>query len=97
MDAPYYGHLIKTNKHNISTKEAPKMAIIRDYWDKETVTEVVYFLKEYEDLFPQRFYYMKWIVGSLRAMKIKLNPNAKPIKISSYHLNPSIREKCARN
>jgi len=33
-----YGHLIKIKKHNIHTGEAPKMAIIGDYWDKETVT-----------------------------------------------------------
>jgi hypothetical protein len=40
---------IKTKKHNIDTKEAPKMDIIGDYWDKEMVTQVVDLLKEYED------------------------------------------------
>jgi hypothetical protein len=52
MVATDYGHLIKTKKHNIGTEEAPKMAIIEDYWDKETVTQVVDLLKEYEDIFP---------------------------------------------
>ena len=33
-----YGCMIKTKKHNISTEEAPKMAIIGDYWDKYTIT-----------------------------------------------------------
>jgi hypothetical protein len=47
----YYG-LIKMKKHNIGIEEAPKMTIIGDYWDKETVTQVVDLLKEYEDLFP---------------------------------------------
>ena len=26
------------------------------YWDEEIVTQVVYFLKEYEDVFPQSFF-----------------------------------------
>jgi hypothetical protein len=46
-------------------EEAPKMVIIRDYWDKETVTQVIDLLKEYEDLFPQSFSEMKGIAGSL--------------------------------
>jgi hypothetical protein len=29
--APYYGLPLKTKKHNIGTKEAPKMVIIGDY------------------------------------------------------------------
>jgi hypothetical protein len=32
-----YNGLIKTKKHNIITAEAPKMAIIGDYWDKDMV------------------------------------------------------------
>jgi hypothetical protein len=52
MATPDYNGLIKTKKHNIGTEEAPKMAIIGDYWDKETITQVVDLLKEYEDLFP---------------------------------------------
>jgi hypothetical protein len=35
---PNYGFLIKIKKHNIGTEEAPKLAIIGDYWDKDTVT-----------------------------------------------------------
>jgi hypothetical protein len=71
---PDYNGPIKTKKHNIGTEEAPKMAIIGDYWDKEMVTQVVDLLKEYEDLFPQIFSEMKGIVGSLGAMKIQLKP-----------------------
>jgi len=44
--------MIKSNKYNIGTEKAPKMAIIGDYWDKEIITQVVNLLKEYEDLFP---------------------------------------------
>ena len=42
-----YNGPIKTKRHNIGTEEAPKMAIIDDYWDKEIVTQVVNLLKEY--------------------------------------------------
>jgi len=34
----HYNGLIKIKKHNIGNKEAPKMDIIGDYWDKEAVT-----------------------------------------------------------
>jgi hypothetical protein len=33
-----YNGPIKTKKHNINSEEAPKMAIIGDYWDNETTT-----------------------------------------------------------
>jgi hypothetical protein len=59
MDTPNYGHLIKTKKNNIDIEEAPKMAIIGDYWDKETVTQVIELLNKYEDLFPRSFLEMK--------------------------------------
>jgi hypothetical protein len=93
MVAPYYNGLKKTKKHIIDTKEAPKMAIIGDYWDNEMVTQVVYLLKEYEDLFPQRFSKMKGISRSLGAMKIQLQPNSKPVKRRPYWLNPMYKEK----
>jgi hypothetical protein len=41
------------------------MVIFGDYWDKETITQVINLLKEYEDVFPRRFSKMKGIVGSL--------------------------------
>jgi hypothetical protein len=46
------------------------MAIIGDYWDQETITQVVDLLKEYEDLFPISFLEMKGIARSFSAMKI---------------------------
>jgi hypothetical protein len=71
------------------------MAIIGDYWDKEKFTQVVELLKEYEE-FPQRFFEMKGITGSLGAMKIQLKPNAKPIKRRPYCLNPKYKEKVCK-
>jgi hypothetical protein len=62
----------------LALKKCLKMAIIGDYWDKETVTQVVDLLKEYEDLFPHKFSKMKGIAGSLGAMKIQLKLDAKP-------------------
>jgi hypothetical protein len=93
MVAPYYNGMKKTKKHIIDTKEAPKMAIIGDCWDNEMVTQVVYLLKEYEDLFPQSFSKMKGISRSLGSMKIQLKPNSKPVKWRPYWLNPMYKEK----
>jgi hypothetical protein len=83
---------LKTKKHNIGTKEAPKMAIIGDYWDQEIVTQVVDLLKEYEDLFPRSFLEMKGIAGSLREMKIQLKLDAK-LKEETISTEPKYKEK----
>jgi hypothetical protein len=87
-----YNVLIKTKKHNIGTEEAPKMAIIGEYWDKKTITQVIDLLKEHEDLFPWSFYEMKGIVGSLGAMKIQLKLDAKLVKRRPYQLNSKYKE-----
>ena len=46
---------LQTKKNNIGTKENPKMVVLGNYRDLETVTRVVDFLKECEDSFPKRF------------------------------------------
>jgi hypothetical protein len=69
------------------------MNIIRDYWDKETVAQVVDIPKQYDNLFPQNFLEMKGIIISLRAMKIHLNIYVKPIKRRPYFLNTKYKEK----
>jgi hypothetical protein len=88
--------LIKNKKHNIGNEEAPKMAIIGDYWDKEMVTQVFNLLKEYEDFFPQSFSDMKFILGSLGAINIQLEPDAKMVKRRPYLLNPKYKEKVCK-
>jgi len=93
MVSPNYSGLIKTKKHNIIIEEAPKMAIIGDYWDKETITQVVELLKEYEEFLPWRFSKIKGIARSLGAMNFKLKPNAKLVKRRPYRLNPKYKEK----
>jgi len=50
-------------------------------------------LREYEDLFPTKFYFLKGIVGDLRVMKITLKPYAKLVKHFPYQLNPKYKEK----
>lgn len=53
-----YNKLVKTKNHHIGTEENPKMAIIGDYWDEDTMTQVVGILKWYQDNFPRTF--SKW-------------------------------------
>ena len=43
---------LKLQKHNIGTKEKPKLASIGDYQYEQTTKEIFDLLKEYEDLFP---------------------------------------------
>jgi hypothetical protein len=97
MVASDYGRVIKTKKHNIGTKEAPKIHIIGDYWDKETITHVVDLIKEYEYLFPRSFSKMKGIIGSLGAMKLQFTLDAKSVKRRPYHLNPKYKEKVCKD
>jgi len=86
-----YNGLIKTKKHNSATEEVPKMVIIGDYWDKETVPQVVELLKEYENLFHRIFSQMKGIARSLGAMMIQIKPDVKPVKRRHYCLNPKYK------
>jgi hypothetical protein len=72
------------------------MAIIGDYWDQETMMQVVDLLKEYEELFLSRFYEMNVITISLEAMKIQLKPNDKPVKNRPYRLNLKYKEKICK-
>ena len=44
---------IKVKKFNIGTTENPKMAIIGDYWDEQTVESITELLCEYNDLSQQ--------------------------------------------
>jgi hypothetical protein len=94
---PDYDHLIKTKKHNIGIEEAPKMAIIGYYWDKEIVTQVVDLLKEYEDLFPTQLLRNEWNCRAIGSYENYLNTDAKPVKRRPYRLNPNIRKRCTKN
>lgn len=69
------------------------MAIIGDYWDGETINQVVDLLKEYQDIFTTSFSKMKGIVDELGEMRIQLKPDAKPVKRRPYWLNPRYKEK----
>jgi len=53
---PKYTRLLRINKHNIGIEEAPKMVIIGDYWDQETIMQVVELIKEKKDMFPHNFF-----------------------------------------
>ena len=69
------------------------MATIGDYWDEETISQVVDLLKEYQDIFPTSFSKMKGIAWELGEMHIQLKPDAKPVKKRPYWLNPKYKEK----
>jgi hypothetical protein len=61
------------------------------------MTQVVDFLKEYEDMFPRIFSKMKEIVGSLEEMKIHLKPDANSVKKRPYQLNPKCKKKVCKD
>jgi hypothetical protein len=71
---------IKVKKVNIGTTEYPKMAIIGDYWDEQTLERITELLREYNDLFPPKFKEMKGIEGELGEMKISLKIEARSIR-----------------
>jgi len=74
-----------------------KFVNIRYYRDEDIIDKVIEVLREYQDLFPTKFYDVKGIVGDLGVMKIMLKPDAKPVNQHPYRLNPKYKEKCARN
>jgi hypothetical protein len=63
---------MKVKKVNIGTIENPKMAIIGDYSDEQTVEIIIELLHEYNEMFPKIFTEMKGIAGELGEMKIPL-------------------------
>jgi hypothetical protein len=84
---------IKVKKVNIGTVEEPKMANIGDYWDEQTMENIIELLHEYNDLFPTKFIEMKGIAGELGEMKIPLRPEARSIRQRPYRLNPIYKQK----
>ena len=70
---------LKLRKVNIGTEENPKFANIGDYWDNETMAQIIDLLHEFWDLFPMPFLEMKGILRDLGKMKISLKPDVKPI------------------
>jgi hypothetical protein len=51
------------NKVNIGIVENPKIAIMGDYWDNQTVERITELLREYNDFFPPNFLEMKGLAG----------------------------------
>jgi hypothetical protein len=61
-------------KFNIWTTEQPYIDIEGDYWDEKTSQEINSLLREYEDLFLEKFSELKGIKGAMGEMKIELKP-----------------------
>ena len=70
----------------------PKISTLGNYQDDKTVSKTIYFLKEYEDLFPLFFTNIKWIEGVLKEMRITLKLDANPIIECSCQPNPHFNE-----
>ena len=83
---------LKIKKVNIGLIENPKFTNIGDYWDEETMAKITDLLHEFWDLFPTKFFEMKWILGDLGEMKIPLKIDAKLVKQCLYRLNIRYKE-----
>ena len=80
VEFPNISKPLKTKQVNIGLEVQPNFANKGEYWDEDTVDKVVELLREYRDLFPTKFSYLKGILGDISVMKITLKPNAKPMK-----------------
>ena len=50
---------LKIKKENINSSENTKFSNIIDYWDEETVGNIIDLLYQFKDLFPNKFSEMK--------------------------------------
>jgi hypothetical protein len=78
---------LKTKDFNILNDDRPKMAQVGDYYTEKETTNIVYLLKEYQDVFDRDYKYLKGLVEEMREMKIELIPGEKPIKKKPYKLS----------
>ena len=79
---------LKIRKVNTETKENPMFVNIGDYWDEETMANIMDLLHEFQYLFPTKFSEMKGILGYLAEMKIPLKPSEKSVRLRPYRLIP---------
>ena len=79
---------LKIRKVNIGTEENPKFASVGEYWDEETMANIINLLHEFQDIFPTIFLEMKGILGDLGEMNIPLKLDVKQVRQRPYHLNP---------
>ena len=65
LDVPTYpmNQPLNMRKVNIGTKDNPKFASVRDYWDEEMMENITNLLHEFQYLFPTKFSEMKGILG----------------------------------
>jgi hypothetical protein len=80
IESKFIVALIKEKKVNIGIVEHPKMDIIGDYWDDQTVESIIELFWEYSDLFPTTFTEMKGIDRYLGEMRIPLRSEARLIR-----------------
>ena len=78
---PSYAQPQKLLKFNIGIDKKFKKFIVGDYWDDQTIFEIVSLLKEYKDLFLQSFNDLKWFPNDLGGMGTTLKPNSNQVSI----------------
>ena len=62
------------------------MEHIGDYWNDEQIFEMVYLLKEFQDIFARDYKDLKILVQDMGEMKIDIKADARPIKKIPYKL-----------
>jgi hypothetical protein len=83
---------IKIKEVDTTNDDRPKMAHIGDYWTKMWTTKIVYFLKEYQDVFSRYYKYLKGLVKEMGEIKIDLDPCAKSVKKRPSKLDHKYKE-----
>ena len=68
------------------------MTKIGDYWSEEQTTEIVYLLKEFQDVFTWDYKDLKGLVAEMGEMKIDTKLDAWPVKKRPYKLAHKYKE-----
>ena len=54
--------MLKIRKVDIGIEYNPKFSSVGDYWDEETMENIIDLLHEFQDLFPTNFSEMKGVI-----------------------------------
>ena len=83
---------IKIKEVNIANEGQPKMSRIGDYQLDQQTTQIIDFLREYQDVFARDYKELKGLVEEMGEMKIDLLPEANPINKRPYNLADKYKE-----
>ena len=80
LQCPETTKKVRTKQINIGTEANPKFVSIGDYWDEETIGNIIDLLRENQDFFPTKFTENKGIIRDLGVMRILLKEGVNPVK-----------------